>query len=212
MIFETSRRSRALTTKMKSPMVTMMNGRLSRSRTGRTNALMIPSSREAPRSAPTGSHWIPGTSLLATKTAIVVTNQRMRNAAMQGSYFNENFFEDLFCKDGRFGCTNRFAMPKKKSEKEEKKRSPKKATAKAASPAAVEPAAVATKATSPAAGKSPAAPRKKAVKAPAISSDDIALRAYFIAERRQKMGWHGDSTGDWVEAERQLKAEATRKK
>ena len=59
--------------------------------------------------------------------------------------------------------------------------------------------------------KPKAAPRKKAAKAAAISGEDIALRAYFIAERRHKMGWHGDSTGDWVEAERQLKAEAVRK-
>lgn len=46
---------------------------------------------------------------------------------------------------------------------------------------------------------------------PEISHDQIALRAYFIAERRQKMGWHGDSHSDWVEAHEQLKAEALRK-
>jgi hypothetical protein len=45
-----------------------------------------------------------------------------------------------------------------------------------------------------------------------ISIEDISLRAYFIAERRQAMGWPGDSTSDWVEAERQLKAEAKRAK
>jgi hypothetical protein len=44
-----------------------------------------------------------------------------------------------------------------------------------------------------------------------ISNDDIALRAYYIAERRQAMGWPGDSHSDWVEAERQLRAEAARK-
>jgi|GEM_PF-531099 len=44
-----------------------------------------------------------------------------------------------------------------------------------------------------------------------ISNDDIALRAYFIAERRRHMGWHGDETGDWVEAERQLRSEAAAK-
>jgi hypothetical protein len=69
--------------------------------------------------------------------------------------------------------------------------------------------------------KKPAAkPIKIATSAPAvasepeieISADDISLRAYFIAERRQAMGWPGDSTSDWVEAERQLKAEAKRKK
>jgi len=41
-----------------------------------------------------------------------------------------------------------------------------------------------------------------------ITPADIALRAYFIAEKRQKLGLPGDSTNDWVEAERQLKAEA----
>ena len=45
-----------------------------------------------------------------------------------------------------------------------------------------------------------------------ITIEDISLRAYFIAERRQAMGWPGDSTSDWVEAERQLKAEAKRAK
>jgi hypothetical protein len=43
---------------------------------------------------------------------------------------------------------------------------------------------------------------------PAPSHDDIALRAYFIAERRRQMGWHGDAHGDWAEAEAQLRAEA----
>jgi hypothetical protein len=59
------------------------------------------------------------------------------------------------------------------------------------------------------------APAPKKLKAAAveivISNDDISLRAYFIAERRQAMGWPGDSTSDWVEAERQLRAEAARK-
>lgn len=52
------------------------------------------------------------------------------------------------------------------------------------------------------AAKKPAA--KKAVK---ISPDDIALRAYFISEHRHHHGLHGDAHSDWVEAERQLKAE-----
>ena len=41
-----------------------------------------------------------------------------------------------------------------------------------------------------------------------ITSDDIALRAYYITEKRQKLGLTGDSASDWLEAERQLKAEA----
>ena len=41
-----------------------------------------------------------------------------------------------------------------------------------------------------------------------ISSEDIALRAYYIGEKRQKLGLPGDSAQDWLEAERQLSAEA----
>jgi hypothetical protein len=66
------------------------------------------------------------------------------------------------------------------------------------------------------------APKKavvaKAVKAPkpapieiVLTVEEISLRAYYIAERRQAMGWPGDSAHDWIEAERQLKAEAKRK-
>jgi Protein of unknown function (DUF2934) len=44
-----------------------------------------------------------------------------------------------------------------------------------------------------------------------IPQDQIAMRAYFIAERRHQMGWHGDSHSDWVEAEAQLKAESINK-
>jgi hypothetical protein len=49
---------------------------------------------------------------------------------------------------------------------------------------------------------------KAHVDEPVIHHDDIALRAYFIAERRQQMGWAGDSATDWADAEAQLKAEA----
>ncbi len=44
-----------------------------------------------------------------------------------------------------------------------------------------------------------------------FSTDDIALRAYFIAEKRQSLGHPGDEMGDWVEAERQLRAESADK-
>ncbi len=44
--------------------------------------------------------------------------------------------------------------------------------------------------------------------AAAITAADIGLRAYYIAEKRHKLGLPGDATSDWVEAERQLKAEA----
>ena len=51
--------------------------------------------------------------------------------------------------------------------------------------------------------------RKKA--ASEISADDIALRAYYIAEHRRSLSLPGDELGDWVEAERQLRKEAARK-
>jgi hypothetical protein len=52
-------------------------------------------------------------------------------------------------------------------------------------------------------------PAKKAVKKKLakLSTEDIALRAYFISEHRHKHGIHGDSHSDWVQAEKQLKAE-----
>jgi len=40
-----------------------------------------------------------------------------------------------------------------------------------------------------------------------FTDEDIALRAYFIAEQRHRTGAPGDETGDWVEAERQLRFE-----
>ena len=72
----------------------------------------------------------------------------------------------------------------------------------------------------------PKTPRKRTVKpAPETSSADaephgfhentvvtyemIAVRAYFLAENRQSNGHPGDHDADWLEAERQLKAEST---
>ncbi len=70
----------------------------------------------------------------------------------------------------------------------------------------------AARATAP---KKAAAPKvaaaKKAASQTAISPDDIALRAYFIAEKRQAQGLPGDAHQDWLEAERQLLAEAKKK-
>jgi hypothetical protein len=51
--------------------------------------------------------------------------------------------------------------------------------------------------------------RKKA--APEISTEEIALRAYYIAEHRRNLRLPGDAIGDWVEAERQLRKEAAKK-
>jgi Protein of unknown function (DUF2934) len=44
-----------------------------------------------------------------------------------------------------------------------------------------------------------------------INDDDIALRAYYIAEHRRRLDLPGDEMGDWVEAERQLRKEAGKK-
>lgn len=52
---------------------------------------------------------------------------------------------------------------------------------------------------------------KAPVSEPVIPHDDIALRAYFISERRQQMGWPGDSASDWADAVSQLRAEALEK-
>ena len=40
-----------------------------------------------------------------------------------------------------------------------------------------------------------------------FTREEIALRAYFIAEKRHQTSAPGDETSDWVEAERQLRAE-----
>ena len=54
------------------------------------------------------------------------------------------------------------------------------------------------------------APRKSArkpiVKA-GFTHEDVALRAYFIAEKRRANGVAGSEHSDWVEAESQLRAE-----
>jgi hypothetical protein len=75
------------------------------------------------------------------------------------------------------------------------------------------PEAKAAVAKKPAAKKSVAkTPRKKAVVTKnAFTHDDIALRAYFIAEKRQKAGLPGNPQHDWIEAERQLTAESKKK-
>ena len=59
--------------------------------------------------------------------------------------------------------------------------------------------------------KAVAAPKRAAkplpAKTPGFTNDDIALRAYFIAEKRRQHGLPGDEAHDWLEAERQLCAE-----
>lgn len=85
---------------------------------------------------------------------------------------------------------------------------------KPAAPAAAKKPAkakAAPKASTPGARIKAAAVTKPVAAAAGITPADIALRAYFIAEKRQKLGIPGDSTSDWVQAERQLKAEAADK-
>jgi hypothetical protein len=99
-------------------------------------------------------------------------------------------------------------MPAKKSKAEPKTKEVK--AKKPAAPAAKKSPKTATKSPS----KAQAAPAKPAAPAPAsvISQDQIATRAYYIGERRQTMGWPGDPSTDWIEAEAQLIAEAKRKR
>jgi hypothetical protein len=95
-------------------------------------------------------------------------------------------------------------------------KSAKPATKAAAAKAPAKKAAAAPKSASKPAKPAPApatAPAKAAKPAqPTVSRDEIALRAYYIGERRQMMGWPGDSSSDWIEAEAQLLAELKRRK
>ncbi len=56
-----------------------------------------------------------------------------------------------------------------------------------------------------------AKPAEVATPAPAkpveISTETIALRAYFISEARQAAGLPGSSETDWIEAESQVRSE-----
>ena len=76
-------------------------------------------------------------------------------------------------------------------------------------------AAPAKRAAKPSATNQPAAKKKVATrgktlptKASGFTTDDVALRAYFIAEKRRQHGLPGDEAHDWLEAERQLLAES----
>lgn len=106
----------------------------------------------------------------------------------------------------------------KNTAKAEKPLEPLASKTKTAKAAAEQTSARATKSKAPTATKSKAAAKKSAAVKPTaskrklpevqISNDEIALRAYYIAERRQKMGWPGNSASDWLEAEAQLREEA----
>ena len=66
------------------------------------------------------------------------------------------------------------------------------------------------------AAKRAAVRRKPAKTAPAttpgFTSDDIALRAYFLSEKRRQLGLPGDAHADWLEAEGQFLAESGSRK
>jgi len=52
----------------------------------------------------------------------------------------------------------------------------------------------------------PKRPASKREKSP-VSDEAIRIRAYFIAEQRERVGIPGDANSDWIEARRQLLAE-----
>lgn len=81
------------------------------------------------------------------------------------------------------------------------------AKTKPAAEKATVPEPASAKAKAPARKTNSATPRGR--KKPSYSQEDVALRAYFIAERRQAAGLPGDSHQDWIEAERQLASEAS---
>jgi hypothetical protein len=90
--------------------------------------------------------------------------------------------------------------------KQAAKKAPK-TVAAAASPEPVAPSSA------PPAAKKPAKNtlKKTAPAKVAFTTDEIALKAYFIAEKRHKAGIAGSEHQDWLEAERQLLAESRKK-
>lgn len=70
------------------------------------------------------------------------------------------------------------------------------------------PKAAAPKTAAPKAAAPKRTPKPAAPPAPAFTHEDVTLRAYFISEKRNAAGIPGDSHQDWLEAERQLLAEA----
>jgi len=103
-------------------------------------------------------------------------------------------------------------MSKKKKDKADE---PKKTKARSSKKASQEITILNNEAPA-AAMESPAPPKprravggKKKAAALGFSTHDIALRAYYIAERRRSLKLPGDEMGDWVEAERQLRKEAS---
>jgi hypothetical protein len=72
------------------------------------------------------------------------------------------------------------------------------------------PTARPKKATAPRVTKTASKPQRAQPTASANPTDEqIQLRAYFIAERRHRLQLAGDANSDWIEARRQLVAEAS---
>lgn len=84
-----------------------------------------------------------------------------------------------------------------------KKKTSKKAVEETPAPSG-ETVAAPAEAKTPARRKTVRKPVAKAAPVVTVSQEEVGLRAYFIAEHRQRHGLPGDEVSDWVEAERQL--------
>jgi len=111
--------------------------------------------------------------------------------------------------------TSKPAAPKVKTTSVKTVKTSAKKIAKPAQQDTAEPTAALEAKVKKAPSKSTATPKANttpsASSAPHILREDIQLRAYFISERRQTMGWPGNASTDWIEAESQLVAEANRR-
>ena len=115
--------------------------------------------------------------------------------------------------------TSQSTAPKVKATSAKTVKTPAKKIAKPAKKDAPKPKAVtganvkktATPSTAVSKSSAPAPMPAPVVEVPQIPRKEIQMRAYFISERRQTMGWPGNSSTDWIEAESQLLAEAKRR-
>ncbi len=86
-----------------------------------------------------------------------------------------------------------------------------KASRKVAVKSAVAAPTKSKKVTCEAVGKAKTTTPSPALPEIGVSPDEIKLRAYYISERRETMGWPGNSSTDWIEAETQLLKEAKKR-